>query len=339
MTIISRFFQFFSKTDRRVIALCTDYCRKTQTSFGIFVLLTGVFAFLSCMYAVNATFDNPYVSIPVALLYCTVIIFIDREIVSGQKRSALLPRVVLAAAVGFVISVPLEMRLFQPRIEQELKRMYNDENGAALDDRRRRDDALQQRVAALENDIRTYSQNIHDATLAMQDEVVGAVRAGSNIGRTGEAGRGRAYQEARLVKERNEELLARAEASLRELRSSQQAERQQNLDDFNRREVKPAYDFLARYEAMERVKERADAAWRMSWGLRALIILIEILPALMKLFQQENEYTGLLEALRRRNLTRIYAITNDHIDQIVTNPHVAPVPALMKQLEDDPLTT
>jgi hypothetical protein len=339
MTIISKFFQFFSKTDRRVIALCTDYCRKTQTSFGIFVLLTGVFAFLSCMYAVNATFDNHYVSIPVALLYCTVIIFIDREIVSGQKKSAILPRVALAAAVGFVISVPLEMRLFQPRIEQELKRMYNDENSGALEDQRRRDDAFQQRVNALETDIRTYGQNVHDATLAMQDEVVGTVREGSAMERTGRAGRGVAYEEARQVKERNEQLLSQAVKSLSELRGLQQTERQQNQNEFNRREVRPAYDFLARYEAMERAKERAPAALRMSWGLRLLIILIEILPALMKLFQQDNEYTGLLEAVRRRNLTRIYAITNDHIDQIVRTPHVAPLPPLMKQLEDDPLTT
>jgi hypothetical protein len=337
MTIISRFFQFFSKTDRRVIVLCTDFCRKTQTSYGIFVLLTGVFAFLSCMYAVNTTFEDFTVAAPVALLYSMVIVFIDREIVSGQKKSAILPRLALAAAVGFVISVPLEMRLFQARIDQELRRMYNDENGAGLADLQRRDDAFQQRVDAVENDIRTYGQNINDATLAMHDEVVGKEREGG-IARTGNPGRGPAYEEAKIIKERNEQLLAEAQASLQQLRGTQQAERQQNQNAFDRREIKPAHDFLARYEAMERAKEHAPAAYRMSWGLRLLIILIEIMPALMKLFQQENEYTGLLEALRTRNLTRIYAITNDHVDQIVTRPHVAPVPSLMQQLEDDPLT-
>src|SRR5947209_15604590 len=154
MPIISRFFQFFSKTDRRVIALCTDFCRKTQTSYGIFVLLTGVFAFLSCMYAVNTTFENIYIAAPVALLYSMVIIFIDREIVSGTKKSGIWPRLVLAIVVGFVISVPLEMRLFQSRIDQELRRMYNEENSTALGDLQSRDDAFQQRVNALENDVR-----------------------------------------------------------------------------------------------------------------------------------------------------------------------------------------
>jgi hypothetical protein len=337
MTIMSRFFQFFSKTDRRIVALCTDFGRKTQTSYGIFVLLTGVFAFLSCMYAVNTTFENLYVAAPIALLYSMVIIFIDREIVSGQKKSAILPRIALAAAVGFVISVPLEMRLFQSRIDQELRRMYNDENGAALGDLQRRDDAFQQRVAALENDIRTYSQNISDATLAMHDEVVGKEREGG-IKRTGNPGRGPAYEEARIIKERNEQLLAQAQTDLSNLRAAQQTDHQQNRDNFDRIEIQPAHDFLARYEAMEHAKEHAPAAHRMSWGLRLLIILIEIMPALMKLFQQENEYTGLLEALRTRNLTRIFAITNDHVDQIVARPHVAPVPSLIQQLEDDPLT-
>lgn len=337
MTIISKFFQFFSKTDSRVIELCTDFSRKTQTSYGIFVLLTGSFAFLSCMYAVNTTFQNPAVSVPVALLYSTVIIFIDREIVSGQKKSTVLARVALAAVVGFVISVPLEMRLFQSRIEQELTRMYNRENENPIAEQRRRDDLFQQRVDALDNDIRTYRQNIHDATLAMQDEVVGQVRE-SGLRRTGLAGRGPAYEEAKLVKQRNEELLAQAQQSLGELRSAQQADQQRNRADFERVEVKPAYDFLARYEAMERAKETSPATRGMSWGLRILIMLIETLPALIKLFQQDNDYTGLLEALRRRNLTRIYALANDHMDQIVDHPRVAPRPPMLQQLEDDPLT-
>lgn len=336
MTIVAKFFQFFSKTDRRIIAHCTDYCVKTQTSYGVFVLLTGAFAFLSCMYAVNATFERFDVSIPVALLYSTVIVFIDREIVSGQSKAAVWPRVALAVAVGLVISVPLEMRLFEQRIEQELRRMYKDENIGALNEKQARDDAFQNRIATLEADTRIYSQNIHDAGLAMQDEVVGAVR--DKKSRTGAAGRGPAYQEARQLKERNEQLLAEATKSLERLRNTQSEELQKNQQSFSEREVKPAHDFLARYEAMERAKSASPATLHMSWGLRLLIILIETIPALMKLFQKENEYTEILESMRRRNLTRIYAIVNDHMEQTIARPHIVPMPSLLQQLEDDPLT-
>src|SRR6185369_9769513 len=103
-----RFFQFLSKTDRRLIVHCTDHSVKTQVSNGVFVLLTAMFAFLSSMYAVHTTFKDFRVAIPVAVLYATVIAFIDREIVSTSNRLATLSRLPLALVIGLVISVPLE---------------------------------------------------------------------------------------------------------------------------------------------------------------------------------------------------------------------------------------
>ncbi|OLE52071.1 MAG: hypothetical protein AUG51_19960 [Acidobacteria bacterium 13_1_20CM_3_53_8] len=336
MNIISRFFQFLSKTDRHIISHCTDYTAKTQTAYGVFVLLTGAFAFLSCMYAVNSTFKSLKVAIPVALLYSTVIIFIDREIVSAQTKWAVFPRFFLALAIGLVISVPLEMRLFSDRIEQEIKRLSKLENQQAFDDRRNGENAYQKKIDDLQNEIKSYRQNINDAMTAMQDEVVGAVRAGK--ARTGKAGRGAAYEEADEQKRLNEGLLQAAENELRIL-TQQRDEVQAKIDrDFGARAINPVDDFLARYEAMEHVKQSSSSSFYMSWGLRALIILIEIIPALMKLFQRDNEYSAILEALRRRNLTRIYAIANDHIDQILAQPNLVPTPPLLQQLEQDPLT-
>jgi hypothetical protein len=170
----------------------------------------------------------------------------------------------------------------------------------------------------------------------MGDEVVGEVRAGER--RTGIPGRGPAYAEAVEQKEHNERMLQAAQEELNSLAASRDAEEGRIERDFKGRFVQPVDDFLTRYEALEHVKQQSSASYYMSWGVRGLIILLEVIPALMKLFQQDNEYNALLEALRRRNLTRIYAITNDHIEQILAQPSVAPTPPLLQQLEQDPLT-
>jgi hypothetical protein len=288
------------------------------------------------MYAVNTTFKSLKVAIPVALLYSTVIIFIDREIVSAQTKWAVIPRILLALAIGLVISVPLEMRLFEGRIEQEIDRINKQENQPAFENRRNDEKAYQDKIDALQTEIKTYRQNINDAMLAMQDEVVGAVREGKN--RTEKPGRGPAYEEAKAQKELNERLLQNAENELKNLLGQREQVEQKIGRDYEGKAIKPVNDFLARYEAMEHAKGNSPSSYNMSWGVRLLIILIEIIPALMKLFQRDNEYGAILEALRRRNLTRIYAIANDHIGQLAAQPNLVPTPPLLQQLEQDPLT-
>lgn len=333
---VRKFFMFLSKTDRDLIAHCTDFTRKTQVAFGVFVLLTGTLAFLSCMYAVNWTFKNYYVSIPVALVYSTVIVFIDREIVSATTKLAVIPRILLAVAVGLVISVPLEMRLFADRIAKENEKLTRGENQAAIDEMVGAQQAYQSRIDALEKEIVTYRQNINEAGVAQQDEAVGASRAGKP--RTEKAGYGPAYREAARQEELNRNLLREAESQLQTLRESSKEVQDRINKVYELKATKPADDLLASYEAMESVKAKSKDAIYMSWGVRALIILLETIPAIIKLMQRESEYTALLEAMRRRNIIRVYAAANDHIDQMIAQPHVVPAPALLQQLEQDPLT-
>jgi len=336
MQPLTRFFQFLSKTDRRVIEKCTDIAVKTQVTAGIFVLLTGSFAFLSCFYAVYSTFGALKAAIPVALLYSACIVFVDREIVSATSKLATLPRIGLAIIVGMVISVPLELLLFQNRIDQELVRNNRTENQAALDQMREDQQNFQRRITALETEMAGYRQNINEAGLAMQDETTGAVR--DNRIRTGIAGEGAAYRAAKDQLERNQALLAASQTELQRLQGSEREVLERINRAYEQRAVPPVKDLLSRYEALEKVKVASPSTWTMAWGVRLLIIMIEVIPALMKLLQQTNEYNVILEATRRINITRVYAIANDSIDQIIASPNVLPTPTLLQQLETNPLT-
>lgn len=334
---MSRFFQFLSKTDRRLIEHCTDHSVKTQVANGVFVLLTAMFAFLSGMYAVYSTFKDFRVAIPVGLLYATVIAFIDREIVSTTSRYGAALRLPLAFVIGLVVSVPLELKLFEKRIEDQMQSENLNKNKPALDQKQTDQRAFQDRVKGLEDEIKTYRRNITEAGLAMQDETIGTVRDGRN--RTGIAGEGPAFRAARAQMERNQDLLKAAEAELQRLQQTEAGAMVRIDDDFKKGTVEIKDDFLARYEALEAVKKASPSAIYLTMGIRALLILLEMSPALMKLLQRDNEYTVALEGNKRVNVSRVIGFANNQIDQIVRDPKTAPKPTLLEHLRENPFTS
>jgi Domain of unknown function (DUF4407) len=337
MSIFSRFFQFLSKTDRRLIEYCTDHSVKTQVSNGVFVLLTAMFAFLSGMYAVYTTFRDFRVAIPVGLLYATVIAFIDREIVSTSNRGATLARLPLAFAIGLVVSVPLEMKLFENRIKDQMDSQDHDKNRTALTQKQNDEQAFRNRITTLEEEIRTYRQNITEAGLDMQGEITGEVRAGRSG--TGIPGEGRAFRAAKAQLDRNRELLVAAQAELQRLNQSESTVVGRIDENFKGNVVPPRDDFLVRYEALEAVKASSPSAIYLTMGIRLLIILLEMSPALMKLLQRDNEYSVALEGNRRVNISRIIGLANDQIDQIVRDPKTAPKPTLLEHLRENPFAS
>ena len=337
MSILSRFFQFLSKTDRRVIIYCTDHSVKTQVSNGVFVLLTGTFAFLSCMYAVYKTFDSFWVAIPVGLLYATVIVFIDREIVSaGSKRAALL-RLPLAVVVGLVISVPLEMRLFEKRIDEQLFEKNKDKNKAARGQMEADERAYEARIQNLEEEMKGFRGNMAGASETMLDETIGRARRDKR--RTEIPGQGPAYRAAGDQLKRNEQLLGLASTELEKLKLARNDVRARIEETYKASAVPIADDLLARYEALETVKAGSPDAAYLARGVMLFIILIEAFPALMKLMQRDNEYHIALEAARRVNITRVTAIANDQIEQLTQNPRTPPSPTFMEHLRENPFTS
>lgn len=334
MSILSRFFQFLSKTDRRVIIYCTDYSVKTQVTNGVFVLLTGMFAFLTSMYAVYKTCRDFRVAIPVALLYATVIVFIDREIVSAGSRWAALARLPLAFVIGLVISVPLEMYLFEKRINDQLVGDNYTASRAQLAADVQRYDG---RIKTLEDEVAGYRNGMAEASQEITDETAGHVREGKK--RTGLPGCGPTCEAAKAQLARNEQLLGVVQTELDGLRPLLTTAQTQLREIDERRAAPTVDDLMARYEAMEKVKAQSLSASYMAWGIRGLIILIEILPAFMKLIQRYNEYNFAVEAARRVNITRAIAIANDQIDQLTHNLRATPRPTLLEQLRENPFSS
>lgn len=140
MNIISKFLCWCAGADIKLLKKYPEDITK-QSSVGLAVLFTGVFALISGGYAAYRTFDYPntlesppvasYAYIYIGALWGLLIFNLDRFIVMSVKKTgskaqlfwATFPRLVLAILISLVIAKPLEVRIFQDRITDTLADM------------------------------------------------------------------------------------------------------------------------------------------------------------------------------------------------------------------------
>jgi hypothetical protein len=335
---IERFFQFLSKTDPDAMnsPCCTLVARMTQTSLGVMVLLTGVLAFFSGSYAIYTAFGThfwgQFVAVPLGILYSAMIIVFDREIVGAQVKKAVWIRLPLAIAIGFIVAVPLELRLLQDSIDKHLIVLSKQENKEPEDRLKGKMDALDKRKQDLQGKVQHYRDEINRWNDIMEAETVGRQRTG----RTGIAGQGPAYREAERNRDANQQMLAKAEAEMQKHEEQEAQAQQQFQQEFNNAHVAQAHDFLARYEALESLKNTSPGAFSISWGLRIFFILIEVFPALLKLFLPYSEYNAIVEARRRSQVQLVHAVSNKRLDELARVPPAYPQASLLDLLNSQP---
>jgi len=345
MSILSKGLLYLSKTDRHLIALCSDVTYKTQVGYGVFVLIVGIFAFASGSYALRTALGNSPLVFLVAMVYSALIMFIDREIVSATSKNMRMvgTRLALAVFIGLVISVPIELRIFEPQLIQQSKMTSNEYNAPYLTQKQAAEKQYRDRIVGLEERLHTLEteasqlENRVSNELLSPDQQFAGVDEGTNI-----PGPGPVYRRLKeqLAAKQGEQ--QRAQNELATLKAEEAAELARIDKEFKRNEVSPANDLLSRYVALGAVKRHPEHgwdAWFMAWGLRLLLIMLELTPALIKVMQEGNEYDAMLQANRRRSITRIYAIANDHMEQLSENGGQNPTPTLIAQLKTDPLTS
>ena len=100
----------------------------TINSFFLFILFTAMMAFISGSYAMFFVFSNVILSLIFGIFWALLIFNLDRFIVNSmhtddkdtlslKKIHTAMPRIIMAIFLGIVISTPLEMKIFNDRIE------------------------------------------------------------------------------------------------------------------------------------------------------------------------------------------------------------------------------
>lgn len=345
MNIIARILLYLSKTDRRLIGLCSDSAYKTQVGYGVFIMIVGIFAFISSSYALRTTLSDSYAVFAIAAVYAALIMFIDREIVSATSKGKgmIAARLVLAVFIGLVVSVPIELKLFEKQIVRELKHIQNVDNSSSLDKKEQAEAQYRERIVAREKQVQELEKEAGELEDRISNEILQPDQQIPGVTRgTLRPGDGPVYRRLKEQAEAKGEQLKQAREDYNKLKADEQNELRRVENEYSKQAIPPADDLLSRYVAIGSVKrdpERGWDAWFMAWGVRLLLIMLELTPALIKILQEENDYDAILQANRRRSITRIYAIANDHMEQLAQNGGQNPIPTLLEQLKTDPLTS
>src|SRR5215470_9688265 len=136
-SLMKRFFWLCSGADMAI--LCTWDCsteHNTYAGIGATIFLTAVLASLSGGYALWTVFQSSPYAISFGLLWGILIFNLDRYIVMSLHKhrggfgaffrqiATASPRLVLALLIASVITVPLELKIFEREIIDQLERNH-----------------------------------------------------------------------------------------------------------------------------------------------------------------------------------------------------------------------
>jgi len=305
-----------SKTDPRLAAVCSRWARSTQAAFGLLVLFTTALAFCSAYYTLSTVGVSERWLPWIAAAYTIFIFTIDREIVGSLDRGTALVRLVLALMIGTVTAVPVELWIFQDRVDQELAKQYRQNNKEQLDHLRDDGARMEKRRADLQITLVELRKQEADWGHVMDDELVGRV----NEGRSGVSGAGPVFENARVQQEAVRGRIEETRRDLEQLERSLPQEQQRLEKEFNRQEVAKVMSFTTRYEALQDVIHSSPALYRLSWAVTLFLVCLEMSGAILKLLTPHVDYHHLVNAEIQENVLRIDEIAFRNYEQAKKDP-------------------
>lgn len=146
---IRRFFWNVAGTDIEILKQCSKSEQNKYFGIGFLIFVIAIIAAFSGGYAVYTTTGNNTVSFFLGGLWGLLILNVDRLLVATMKKThnnnkikefvQAIPRFILAIAIAFVVSKPVEVKLLEPQINKfiletnqekiiELNQAVEDEN-------------------------------------------------------------------------------------------------------------------------------------------------------------------------------------------------------------------
>jgi len=309
---------WLSKTDPRLVSVCSGWAIATQAAFGVFVFFSATLAFGAAHYTLS-TLNTPPSLVPlIASTWAVFVLYLDREIAGSLNKATAFFRPLFSLCLGTLVAIPIELRIFEQRVDQELQRQYGQDNRSQLEKLHAEEAKLDQRRADLEGNLNDLRKQEADWGKILDSEAVGRV----GLGRTGIPGAGPAFANARSQQASIRQQIREIRQDLEELDRQLPAERQRLDVQYRREEVGKITDFVTRYEALDKVIHSSDALYRLSWLITLALILVEMTPALLKLLTPHVDYHHLVNAEIRENVTRIDEISDRNYRLAIENPEV-----------------
>lgn len=299
--------------------------RKTPSEWNKFagiggiVLFTSVFATLSAGYAMFTVFDDVWIATGFGVLWGLMIFNLDRYIVSSIKKTGTwwnqvlmaVPRLILAAFLGIIISKPLELKIFEKEVDKQLNtiiqrnktQLQAEMNGRIL----QQSGPFETEKKQIAVKINEYQSAYDSAAVELEKEILGT-KTGLTSGKEGYGPN--AKRKAELKEQRRADLenyrksveprLQYLDNEISKVYTNIETERNKTEtfeDRFN--------GFAARLQALDELGKNSAIIGIAAAFIMGLFICLEISPVLVKLISSIGPYDYLLD--KTENDFRLYA--------------------------------
>lgn len=276
---------------------------------GGIVLFTAVFATLSAGYAMYTIFEDYWISAGFAILWGLMIFNLDRYIVSSIKKTGSwwnqilmsIPRLILAAFLGIIISKPLELKIFEKEVNKQLNtiiqrnktQLQKEMQGRIL----QQSSPFESEKQQIDSKLADYQKAYDSAAVELEKEILGK-QSGLTSGKVGFGTN--AKRKAELKEQRRQDLenyrqqmqprLQYLDNEISKVYNSIETERNKTEtieDRFN--------GFAARLQALDELGKNTPIMATAAMFIMGLFICLEISPVLIKLISSVGPYDYLLE--------------------------------------------
>ena len=327
--IFMRLILWLSNTNYTIYNNCSDNIKGKRIALSLFVLVTGVISGISGSYLIRTIFSDFnevsqnyevslvtwLLSLMIGVIWMTCIMLMDRTIIASRSRLTALLRIPLALTIGFIVAKPVEVQLFSKTINKSLMEESQVENKDHYDRYTRTLDNLENDIINLKRSITEHKKKMVDWQSVMEAEVVGRVQQG----RTGIAGTGPAWEAANKNYNLHKDLCAAEEIELDQLLLNQNTVKEEAKNTLKSEVIRQSFDFVTQYKKLQELQKEDKSLNLLALGLTALFILIELIPAIMKLTNEKDSYDHMELSFETLNAQTINAMTNFHMAEIEKN--------------------
>ena len=317
----NNFLWWCAGVNREVLRQCPTEWAK-YAGMGGTIFSTACMAALSGGYAISTVFDNTTIAVMFGLFWGFVIIFnLDRLIVntmysdgevtiSWLEFKSGLPRIIMAIFLGIVISTPLEMKIFEDRINSQL---VKDNIERTNESRKMIDDGNKELIArrdTLENQQKDIIKRLSIANEELKKE-------GEGSSLSGKVGHGPIYKDKKdnrdAIQKELDDFNKRNSLELKNIKDQIQTNQTNGYDDIKKGNEENG--FCVRYEAFANIKEENIALKVVSIFIMLLFIIIECAPTFMRMMVADGSYEKILKAEKHK----IRVLTDKRISDLNDN--------------------
>lgn len=305
--LLNEFLWLCAGVDKKQIRQCpTEYAK--YAGQGGLILFTGLMAALSGGYAFFTIFNSTHLAIAFGIFWGLLIFNLDRFIVntmysdgkhtiSGYELLSGFPRIVIAVFLGIVISTPLELKIFEDRINFQIERDNEARTNSVINEDKTTIERLNKDNNELQNLLsqrRKLTEDLNDASNELTKEEAG-------IALSRKVGRGPIWNAKKQRKNDCENALNDwDQVNMGRVKYLQQSSQNAAVViEQKTNKLQTMGDnkgFCVRYEAFANIKKENESVRLVSIFIMLMFIIIEIAPTFFKMMVAAGPYDDLLRA-------------------------------------------